>query len=140
MNPSQVDIETLAARVLRLESSNRRWKSASAIALLLVVSLLLLSTRHTERVAAAARADRIEPDVLHVRAVEAQAFVLKDPDGQVYARLGLSPLVDVKKRGGMYLLPSDGPSAGQAALQFYNEKGDVVWTAPSEAHLLPVKP
>ena len=78
MNPSQVDLETLAARVEKLESANRRWKSASAIALLFVVSMLLLSTRHAERVAAAARADRIEPDVLHVRAVEAQAFVRLD--------------------------------------------------------------
>ena len=140
MNLSQIDLETLAARVGKLESANRRWKSASAIALLFVVSMLLLGTRHTERVAAAARADRIEPDVLHVRAVEAQAFVLKDPDGHVYARFSLSPLVDAKMRGGRYLLPSDGPLPGEAALEFYNQKGDVVWTAPSEARLLPVKP
>ena len=139
MNSSEVDVQTLAVRIEKLEAANRRWKSASAIALLFVISLLLLSTRHTERVAAAARPDRIEQDVLHVRTVEAQDFVLKDADGHVYARLSLSPLVDVKRKGGMYLMPSDGALPGQPSLQFYNDKGDVVWTAPSAAQFLPVR-
>lgn len=139
MNSSLVDFQTLAARVEKLEAANRRWKSVSAIALLFVISLLLLSTRHAERVAAAARADRIEPDVLHARTVEAQDFVLKDEDGHVYARLSLSPQVKVKKNGGMYLLPGDGALPGQAALQFYDDKGGVLWTAPSAAQLLPAR-
>lgn len=139
MNSSQTDVQTLAARVEKLESSNRRWKSASAIALLFVICMLLLSTRHAERVAAAARTDRIERDVLQVHTVEAQDFVLKDDDGHVLARLSLSPQADVKKRGGAYLLPKDGALPGQAALQFYNNKGEVLWTAPSAAELLPAR-
>src|SRR5256884_3366709 len=91
MNSSPVDVQALAARVERLESANRRWKSASVIALLFVISMLLLSARRAERVAAAARPDRVEPDVLHVRTVEAQDFVLKDGDGRVYARLSVTP-------------------------------------------------
>ena len=139
MEFSQVDVQSLAARIEKLESANRRWKSASAIALLFVLSLLLLSTRHAERVAAAARPDRVERDVLRVRTVEAQDFVLKDDDGHVLARLSLSPRVDVKKKGGAYLLPGDGAMPGQAALQFYDDKGGVLWTAPSAAQLLPAR-
>ena len=139
MEFSQVDVQSLAARIEKLESANRRWKSASAIALLFVLSLLLLSTRHAERVAAAARPDRVERDVLRVRTVEAQDFVLKDDEGHVLARLSLSPQVDVKKRGGAYLVPKDGALPGQAALQFYNDKGEVLWTAPSAAELLPAR-
>jgi hypothetical protein len=138
MNSSSFDMQTLAARVEKLESANRRWKSVSAIALLFILSLLLLSTRHAERVAAAARADRVDPNVLHVRAVEAQDFVLKDEDGHVYARLSLSPEARVKKNGGTYLLPDDA-IPGQPSLQFYNDKGDVVWTAPSAAQFLPAR-
>ena len=139
MNSSPLDVQTLAVRIEKLEAANRRWKSASAIALLFVVSMLLLSTRHAERVAAAAKPDRIEPDVLHARTVEAQDFILKDADGHIYARLSLSPRVEVKKRGGMYLMPSDGALPGQPSLQFYNEKGDVVWTAPSAAQFIPAR-
>jgi len=139
MEFSQIDVQNLAARIGKLESANRRWKSASAIALLFVLSLLLLSTRHAERVAAAARPDRVERDVLRVRTVEAQDFVLKDDEGHVLARLSLSPQADVKKRGGAYLVPKDGALPGQAALQFYNDKGEVLWTAPSAAEFLPAR-
>ncbi|PYT71974.1 MAG: hypothetical protein DMG39_11585 [Acidobacteria bacterium] len=139
MNSSPLDVQTLATRVEKLETANRRWKSASAIALLFFLSLLLLSTRHAERVAAAARADRMEPDVLHARSVEAQDFVLKDADGHIYARLSLSPQARIKKHGGTYLLPDDA-LPGQPSLQFYDDKGDVIWTAPSAAHFLPIKP
>jgi len=127
-------METLAARVEKLESANRRWKSANAIVLLFVVSILLLGTRHAERVAAAARADRIEPDVLHARSVEAQDFVLKDGDGHVYARLSLS-----RQAGGRSSFMPSEPVSGQASLQFYNDKGDVVWTAPSKAQFIPAR-
>ena len=77
--------------------------------------------------------------MLRVRTVEAQDFVLKDDEGHVLARLSLSPQADVKKRGGAYLLPKDGALPGQAALQFYNNKGEVLWTAPSAAELLPAR-
>lgn len=139
MNSSQVDVQNLAVRIEKLESANRRWKSASAIALLFVISLLLLSTRHAERVAAAARPDRIDRDVLQVRTVEAQNFILKDDDGRVYARLSLSPPPQVSKNGRTYLLPSEGAAPGQPSLQFYDERGQVVWTAPSKAQVIPVR-
>lgn len=139
MEFSQTDVQNLAVRIEKLEAANRRWKSASTIALLFVLAMLLLSTRHAERVAAGARPDRIEQDVLHVRTVEAQDFVLKDADGHIYARLSLSPLVDVKRKGGTYLMPSDGALPGQPSLQFYNDKGDVVWTAPSAAQFIPAR-
>src|SRR5215472_7605970 len=125
MNSSPADLESLAARVQKLEAANRRWKSSSVISLLLVISMLLLSTRHAERVAAAAKPDRVEPDVLHVRTVEAQDFVLKDLDGHVYGRLG--------RLSDMPVIP------GQASLQFYDEKGKVVWSAPSKPQFMTVR-
>ena len=143
MNSSPVDVQALTARVEKLESATRRWKSASAIALWFVISMLLLSARHAERVAAAARADRIEPDVLHARTVEAQDFVLKDADGHIYARLSLTGRVGGKlsngPNGGLYLTPGDGAQPSQALLQFYNDKGDVVWSAPSKAQFIPTR-
>jgi hypothetical protein len=143
MNSSLVDIQTLVARVEKLEAANRHWKSASAIVLLFVVSLLLLSTRNAERVAAAARADRVDPNVLHVRSVEAQDFVLKDDDGHVYARFGLAPRIDEKllndPNGTLRLIPKDGILPGQAALQFYDANGHAVWTAPTKPQFMTVK-
>lgn len=136
MNSSQSDVQTLAARIERLEAANRRWKSASAIALLFVLSLLLLSTRHAERVAAAAIPDRIEQDVLHVRTVEAQDFVLKDADGHVYARFSITPSPAAMDQSGrspqLY-------ESGQASIQFYDEKGKVLWSAPAKPQFMTVR-
>jgi hypothetical protein len=140
MNSSGVDVQTLAARIERLEAANRRWKSASAIALLFVLSLLLLSTRHAERVAAAARPDRIEQDVLHSRTVEAQDFVLKDADGRVYARFAITPSFAERDQNGrsprLYEMPV---IPGQASIQFYDEKGKVVWSAPAKPQFMTVR-
>lgn len=143
MNSPEVDVQTLAARIERLETANRRWKSASAIALLFVLSLLLLSTRHAEHVAAAARTDRVDQDVLRVRSVEAQDFVLKDADGHVHARFGLTPRIDEKllnaPNGPLNLVPKDGVLPGQAALQFYDDNGHAVWTAPAKPQFMTVR-
>jgi len=140
MNSSQIDVQTLAVRIEKLEAANRRWKSASAIALLFLVSTLLLSTRHAERVAAAARPDRIEQEVLHVRTVEAQDFILKDADGHVHARFGLAPSIDEKllngPNGPLRVVPKDGVLPGTATLQFYDDNGHAVWTAPSKPQLM----
>ncbi|HXY26280.1 MAG TPA: hypothetical protein VEI73_16630 [Candidatus Acidoferrum sp.] len=130
LNCSENDLQALAARVERVEASTRRWKVACSVLLLSGISLLFMGAK---------AADRVDPDVLHARSVEARDFVLKDADGHVYARLSLSPRVSVKKNGGMYLLPDDGTLPGQAALQFYDDKGDVLWTAPSAAQLLPAR-
>ncbi|HKD49891.1 MAG TPA: hypothetical protein VKB90_03790 [Candidatus Acidoferrum sp.] len=143
MNSSQIDVQTLAVRIERLEAANRRWKSASAIALLFLVSTLLLSTRHAERVAAAARPDRIEQEVLHVRTVEAQDFILKDADGHVHARFGLAPSIDEKllngPNGPLRVVPKDGVLPGTATLQFYDDNGHAVWTAPSKPQFMTVR-
>jgi hypothetical protein len=143
MNSAQLDVQALAVRIEKLEAANRRWKSASAIALLFIISLLLLSTRHAERVAAAARADRLDQDVLRVRTVEAQDFVLKDADGHVQARFGLTPRIDEKllngPNGPLYLVPKDGVLPGQAALQFYDDNGHAVWTAPTKPQFMTVR-
>jgi len=144
MNSAQLDVQALAARIEKLESANRRWKSASVIALLFIISMLLLSTRHAERVAAAARGDRVDQDVLRVRTVEAQDFVLKDADGHVQARFGLTPRIDEKLLNGpnggpLYLVPKDGVLPGQAALQFYDDNGHAVWTAPTKPQFMTVK-
>lgn len=140
MNSSDVDVQTLAKRIEKLESTNRRWKSASAIALLFVLSLLLLSTRHAERVAAAARSDRLEPNVLHARTVEAEDFVLQDAEGQVYARFSITPSLPgtdpngrSRRLGGLSEIP------GQASIQFYDEKGKVVWSAPAKPQFMTVR-
>lgn len=143
MNSSQIDVQTLAVRIEKLEAANRRWKSASAIALLFLVSTLLLSTRHAERVAAAARPDRIEQEVLHVRTVEAQDFILKDADGHVHARFGLAPSIDEKllngPNGQLRVVPKDGVLPGTATLQFYDDNGHAVWTAPSKPQFMTVR-
>lgn len=100
---------------------------------------MLLLARHAERVAAAAKPDRVEPDVLH-RTVEAQDFVLNDGDGHVYARLSIAPSLTVMDQNGrsarvydMSVIP------GQALLQFYDEKGKVVWSAPSKPQFMTVR-
>lgn len=145
MNSSPVGVQTLADRVAKLESANRRWKSASAIVLLFVISVLLIATRPAERVAAAANADRIEPDVLHARSVEAQEFLLKDENGHVFARFSLTPSLAAMDQNGR-LLPPDSLRLynapvipGQASLQFYDEKGKLVWSAPSRPQFMTVK-
>ncbi len=143
MKSSHSDVQTLAARVEKLESSNRRWKLANAVLLLLGVSILLMGAKPVDRLAAAAKPDHIDPNVLRVRSVEAQEFVLKDEDAHVYARLSLSPSLPGMKHqnGRTYLVPNQTFPAGDAALQFYNEKGEVLWTAPSleGAQFLPAR-
>ena len=133
MNSPEVDVQTLAARIEKLEAANSRWKSASAIALLFILSMLLLTTRHAERVAAA-RPDRVEPNVLHARTVEAEDFVLKDADGHVHARFSITPSLAAMDQGSSRVLPS-----GQASIQFYDEKGKVVWSAPAKPQFITVR-
>ena len=102
---------------------------------------MLLSTRHGERVAAAAKPDRLEPEVLlRARTVEAQDFVLKDRDGQVYARFGIAPDLRAMDRCGRPVRLTDTPVLpGQASLEFYGEKGKVVWSAPSKPQYMTVR-
>jgi hypothetical protein len=132
MNSSEANLDLLAARVQKLEASNRRWKLLSASLLLSGVSVLLLGAKP---------ADRLQPPVVRAGAVEAQEFILKDEAGHVYARLSLNPsLPKVTQKGRTYLVPNDSLAIpGQPALQFFDDKGDVVWTVPQEPALRQVK-
>ena len=131
MNSPQSDFNSLSVRIEKLETRNRRWKLANALLLLLGVSVVLMGAKS---------ADRIEPPAVRASTVEAQEFILKDETGRVYARLSLNPSISAMKQqnGRVYLIPNQGVP-GQAALQFYGDKGEVVWTAPTSPIYVPVK-
>ena len=133
MNSSQANLDLLAARVQKLEASNRHWRLVSALLLLSGVSVVLMGAKP---------ADRLEPPVVRAGTVEAQAFILRNETGHVYARLSLNPSTPRIKQsnGRTYFVPSDSLAIpGQPALQFFDDKGDVVWTVPQEPMLKPVK-
>ena len=82
MNSSQANLDLLAARVQKLEASNRHWRLVNALLLLSGVSVVLMGAKP---------ADRLEPPVVRAGTVEAQAFILSNETGHVYARLSLNP-------------------------------------------------
>ena len=131
MNATQLDFHSLAVRVEKLETQNRRWRFVNALLLLSGVSVVLMGAKS---------ADRIEPPVVRASTVEAQEFILKDETGRVYARLSLNPPISAMKQqnGRTYLIPNQAVP-GQAALQFYSDKGEVVWTVPTSPTYVPVK-
>ncbi len=131
MNSPQTNLDLLAARIQKLEASNHRWKFVNALLLLSGVSVLLMGAKP---------ADRLQPPVIRAGSVEAQEFILKDETGHVYARLSLNPSIPGKHQSGRtYLVPGQTLPAGEAALQFYDETGEVLWTAPSKAQFLPAR-
>ncbi len=131
MNQTETDLRSLAARGEKLEAQNRRWKIASTLLALLGASFLAIGAKP---------ADRIEPTVLRATSVEAHEFILKDEDGHVHARLSLSPSVlGMKQPNGLLRMVPSQLVPGQAALQFYDERGQVLWTAPSNPMMIPVK-
>ncbi len=126
MQVSQPELQALVSRLDHLESQNRGWKIAATLFGLSTVSLLLL---------AAKPADRLDPNVIHARTVEAQDFVLRDADGQVRARLTLNPRKDPHDpilNGDIPANPFPRPS-----LQFYNDNGDAFWTVPQFPGVIP---
>ena len=139
MNATQSEFNSLTSRIERLEVQNRRWRLMNALLLLSGVSVFLMGAK---------LADRIEPPVVRAGTVEAQEFILKDKDGQVYARLSLGRAFATKRPNGLYSMPNQ-PNGlyfmpnmvapAQATLQFYDEKGDVLWTAPSSPTMIPVR-
>jgi hypothetical protein len=134
MKQQEFDLTMLSARVERLEAQSRRWKATSVITVLVLGSLLAMGS---------GRSDRVDSSTIKARAVEAQEFVLKDADGRVRARLNLptpklTPLPGpppgmVYRENPAHVLPN------QAALQFYDEDGDVVWVAPSTPSMVTLK-
>jgi len=127
MKYTEPELEPLVARLEKLEAQNRKWKLASILLGLSSLSLVLM---------AAKSADHLDPRVVHARTVEAQDFVLKDEDGQVRARLTLNANKFSHDRN--ILDPTD-PTYGSSALQFYDDKGDPIWTAPQAPLMLPAK-
>jgi len=118
--------------VQSLETSNHGWKLLNAVLVLSIASVVLMGAKP---------ADRLEPNVIRAGSVEAQEFILKDETGHVYARLSLNPsLPRITQKGRTYLFPSDSQAIpGQPALQFFDDKGDVVWTVPQGPALRPVR-
>ncbi len=78
-----------------------------------LVNALLALSAVSVALMGAKSADRIEPPMVRAGTVEAQEFILKDEAGHVYARLSPNPSDD--------------------------DKGEVLWTAPSKDHFVPVK-
>jgi hypothetical protein len=133
MNSSQANLDLLVARMQKLEASNHRWKLLNALLALSIASVVVMGAKP---------ADRLQPNVVRAGSVEAQEFILKDESGHVYARLSLNPSTSARKQanGRTYLIPNDSPAIqGQPALQFFDDKGDVVWTVPQEPTLRQVK-
>ncbi len=117
------EVQSLAARMDKLESQNRKWKLATIAFGFTSASLIAM---------AAKPADHYDPNVLRIRSVEAQEFVLKDDDGQVYARLTLNPKPNTSASS--ITVNSEG-----AALQFYDSKGKPTWTEPGVPSMRPAK-
>ena len=133
MKFTESDYRALTERVEQLESQRRRWRLTTAFLGICGISFLLMGAKP---------ADRLEPNVIRAGSVEAQEFILKDETGHVYARLSLNPSIPkTTQKGRTYLLPNDKFPGGEAALQFYDEKGAVLWTAPSisGAQFLPAR-
>jgi len=133
MTNSPIELQNLAARVEKLESQNRRWKLASALLSLCGAGFLLMGAKP---------ADRLDRQVIRASTVEAQEFLLKDEDGHVYARLSLNGAKKAfQLNGRVYDLPNQRLTelSGEPSLQFFNEKGQLVWTAPSRPELMTVR-
>ena len=124
MQYTEPDVQALAARVDKLEAQNRRWKLASILLAVSSAFLVLI---------AAKPADHVDSAVIHAHTVEAQDFVVKDGDGQIRARLTLNP----SKQNTSNRLFVERP--GGPALQFYNENGDAIWTAPQGTAVIPAR-
>ncbi len=131
MNDTISDLKTLAARLDKLEAQNRRWKLATVLSILSGVSLALMGAKTV---------DRVEPPVIRASTVEAQDFVLKDEGGRIRARLSMDlGAKEVKVKDRVYRIFPPQTIPGQAALQFYDDIGDVVLTLPANPTLMPVK-
>jgi hypothetical protein len=119
------ELQTLSARLDKLEIQNRRWKLAAIVLALSSSSLVLI---------AAKPADHIDSSTIRARSVEAQDFILKDEDGEVRARLSLRS--HSKKVGQNF---SSTPEGSTSSLEFYNQNGDAIWTAPQSPTIIPTR-
>jgi hypothetical protein len=125
LNLTPSEFQALASRVAKLETQNRRWRFAFALLAVCGFSLVLMGAK---------AADRMESQLIRAHAIEAQEFILKDEDGHIYARLSMNSGKQQTIGGVTFVMKEGGP-----ALQFYDEKGGVVWKAPTKAELIPAK-
>jgi hypothetical protein len=110
MTISEVDLHGMSERIRKLEIQNRRWKFASLLVLLVFASSLTMGLMAEERIA---------PPLVRAQTVEANAFLLKDADGSVRGRLVMR--------------------ASKPILEFYDEGGKVIWSAPANPKLVPTR-
>lgn len=137
MKYNESDLENLATRVHRLETQNRRRHLATAVLGLSMISVLLLAAKQADQ-----PSPKPDPKVIRATAIEAQDFILKDTEGHTRARLTVSP--SPRAQGPMirklppdarsYVLESEGPS-----LQFFDERGELIWAAPQKPRVIPTK-
>jgi hypothetical protein len=125
MPSTHCDLQALSARLDKLETQARRWKLASIFLALSSALLILMGARF---------ADHIDSSIIRARSVEAEDFILKDQDGQVHARLSLRP--HSKKFGQSF---SASPAGTASSLEFYDQNGEVIWTAPQSPTMVPTK-
>ena len=125
MPSTNSDLQSLSARLDKLETQARRWKLTALVLAVSSASLVLI---------AAKSADRLDSSVIRARSVEAEDFILKDQDGQVYARLSLRP--HPKKFGQSFLYS---PAVPASSLEFYDQNGEAIWTAPQSPTMMPAK-
>jgi hypothetical protein len=110
MTTSEVDLHGMLERIQKLETQNRRWKFAGLLVLLLFASSLTMGVMAQERIA---------PPLVRAQTVEANTFLLKDADGSVRGRLVMR--------------------AYKPILEFYDEGGKVIWSAPANPKLVPTR-
>jgi hypothetical protein len=110
MTTSEVDLRGILERVRKLETQNRRWKFVSSLVLLMFVSTLTMGVMAQERIA---------PPVVRAQTVEANTFLLRDADGMVRGRIVMRSYKPI--------------------LEFYDEGGKVIWSAPTNPKLVPTR-
>jgi len=108
----------LAKRVESLESEVRRWRVLTVV-LLIAITVLVVT-------AAAPPQVRVTPEDQFVHQVPAATLTARDftlvgKDGRPYARLHT-----IKERGSGKVSSEE----SQPILEFYDSKGEVVWSAP----------
>lgn len=86
---------------------------------------------------AAKPTDRTRPSVIRVTTVEARDIILKDEEGNVCARLSVTPIIERLNNRTSVVIHSD--STDRAVLEIYDKKGLRVWTAPPLPSLVPAK-
>ena len=110
MTTSEIDLHGLLERIAKLEAQNRRWKFVSLLVLLTFVFSVAVGVMAQERIA---------PPLVRAQTVEANTFLLRDADGGVRGRLVMR--------------------AYKPILEFYDENGKVIWSAPTNAKLVPTR-